>query len=51
MKLDNCKNCGCCEYHDEVIDGVEYKGFYCGDFEYLTDKAKLENIEECEWAE
>lgn len=51
MKYENCKNCICCEYHDEIIDGIEYKGYYCGDFEYLTDNAKLENIEECEWAD
>lgn len=51
MTINNCKNCACCEYHDEVVDGVEYKGYYCGDREYLTDAAKLENIDECKWAE
>ena len=51
MKYENCKNCAYCEYHDEVVDGIEYKGFYCGGFDYLTDKARLENIEECEYAE
>lgn len=51
MKVENCKACAYCEYHDEVVDGIEYKGYYCGSFEYLTDKAKLENIEECEYAD
>jgi hypothetical protein len=51
MTFENCKHCTCCEYHDEVVDGVEYKGYYCGDFEYLSDMAKLENIEECEHAD
>ena len=51
MKICNCKDCPYLEYHDEVTDGVEYKGYYCGGFDYLTDSARLENIEECEWAD
>lgn len=51
MKICNCERCAYCEYHNEVINGVEYKGYYCGDFEYLTENAKIENIEECEWAD
>lgn len=51
MKYENCKECAYCEYHDEVQDGVEYKGFYCGGFEYLTNEAMLENIKECEYAD
>lgn len=51
MTVQNCKNCAYCEYHNEVIDGIEYKGYYCGANEYLTDMAKIENIDGCEWAE
>ena len=51
MKYENCKDCAYCEYHDEVEDGVEYKGFYCGGFDYLTDDARLDNIDECEYAD
>lgn len=51
MDVERCKYCGYLEYHDEVENGVEYKGYYCGDFNYLDDNAKIENIEECEWAE
>ena len=50
MKPENCKYCGYLEYHDEVRNGIEYKGYYCGDFNYLSDNAKIENIDECEWA-
>lgn len=51
MKENNCKNCAYCEYHDEITDGIEYKGYYCGAFDYLTENSRIENIEECEWAE
>ena len=51
MNENKCKDCAYLEYHDEIFNGVEYKGYYCGAFEYLTSKAKIENIEECEWAE
>lgn len=51
MNYESCKDCAYCEYHNEVVEGVEYNGYYCGRFDYLTDEAKLENIKECEWAE
>lgn len=51
MKSENCKYCGYLEYHDEVINGIEYKGYYCGDFYNLTENANIENIDECEWAD
>lgn len=51
MNYENCKECAYCEYHNETVNGIEYKGHYCGGFDYLTDDAKLENIDECEWAD
>ena len=51
MKYESCKDCAYLEYHDETTDGVEYKGFYCGAFDYLTDNAKIENIPDCEYAD
>lgn len=51
MTYENCKNCPFCEYLNETLGGVEYKGWYCGGYNYLTDNAKLENIDSCEWAD
>ena len=51
MKHENCQDCAYLEYHDEIVDGIEYKGFYCGMHDYLTDYAKIKNIDECEWAD
>lgn len=51
MDYEKCKNCAYLEYHDEIFDGIEYKGYYCGAFDYLIDKARIENIDDCEHAD
>lgn len=51
MNPIRCRECCCCEYHDHEYHGQKIQGFYCGAFDWLEEKSKIENIENCKWAD